>query len=112
MPPYSSQFRGVDPDRLLAMINSMDADAEALQAFVQRFRGEFARLGVDTSALTELERIGAWTRDQLPLMRRRHELAMAADRVDGSAFVQIPEVTMTLAEAHAAGRGLAAMFST
>ncbi|MEO3860524.1 hypothetical protein [Acrocarpospora sp. B8E8] len=112
MAPYSSEFRGVDPDRLLAMIKSMDADAEALQAFVQRFRGEFARLGVDTSALTELERISAWTRDQLPLMRRRHELAIAADRVDGAAFVEIPDVTMTLAEAHAKGRDLAAMFGT
>ncbi|GAA1007363.1 hypothetical protein Aple_018080 [Acrocarpospora pleiomorpha] len=112
MTPYSSEFRGVDPDRMLAMINSMEADAEALEAFVQRFRGEFVQLGVDTSALTELERISAWTRDQLPLMRRRHELAIAAERVGGTAFVQIPDVTMTLAEAHAKGRDLAAMFST
>ncbi|GIH29408.1 hypothetical protein Aph01nite_77180 [Acrocarpospora phusangensis] len=108
-PPYSAQFRGVDPDRLLTMINSMNADADALQAFVRRFQGEFARLGVDTSVLTELDRIGAWTRDQLPVMRRRHELAMATNRLGGVGFVQIPEVTMSLAEAYARGEGLAAM---
>ncbi|GAA0975861.1 hypothetical protein GCM10009555_034500 [Acrocarpospora macrocephala] len=112
MPPFSPEFRGVDPDRLLAMIQSMDADASALRAFVQRFRGEFARLGVDTSALTELEQISAWAQDQLPVMRRRYDLAMAANRLGGAGFVQIPEVRMSLAEAYAKGRNLASMFGT
>ncbi|WP_155341225.1 hypothetical protein [Acrocarpospora corrugata] len=67
---------------------------------------------METSALTELERIGAWTRDQLPVMRRRHELAAAANRLSGAGFVEIPGVTMSLTEAYAKGRDLAALFGT
>jgi hypothetical protein len=94
------------------MTNSMDGDAGALRGFVQRFRGEFARLGVDTSVLTELERISAWAQDQVPVMRRRYDLAMATNRLGGVGFVQIPEVRMSLAEAYAQGQGLASMFGT
>ncbi|WP_214105703.1 hypothetical protein [Acrocarpospora catenulata] len=96
------------------MIKSMDEDATTLRTFVQRFRGEFARLGVDTSALTELDQIGAWAQGQLPAMRRRHDLAMATNRLGGAGFgdalVPIPEVRMSLAEAYAYGEGLAKMF--
>ncbi|SEG42011.1 Alpha/beta hydrolase [Actinacidiphila yanglinensis] len=74
------KISAIDPAALNGAIQKMDTGANTLAGACRSLTAEFGRYGLDTSGLRKLDAIAAWTRDQLPDLRRRHALAVAANR--------------------------------
>ncbi|MGH3319396.1 MAG: hypothetical protein ACRDN9_04295 [Streptosporangiaceae bacterium] len=106
-------FSGIDPQRLHGMISSLRGGANTLHD-AKTLKGRFAHHGVDTGALTHIERIASWVDDQMPGLKRRCTLAYALD--DGPSagtFVQVPEPPlMSAEEARKQGKTLAKRLSS
>ncbi|WP_283133565.1 hypothetical protein [Rhizohabitans arisaemae] len=88
------------------MIESVERDGRTLRGFAGEYRRLFAGYEVATGALTELDRIGGWAEDQLPSLRRRHTLSLAAARIGDTPFTAVTEKILTLGEAREHGRAL------
>ncbi|WP_327391819.1 MULTISPECIES: hypothetical protein [unclassified Streptomyces] len=107
----SSCFSGIDPGRLNTMISSLDGAVESLGGAQASWVNRFSALGVDTGALTSLGGISSWVEGQLPMLKRRFDLAVAIEQNDpdpNRTMVQIPDSLMSLEEAQRKGRELAA----
>lgn len=74
------EFSGTDPIALAGAIKKMDSGASTLANSCQSLMSQFGNYGLDTSGLHKLNAIALWTRDQLPDLRRRHALAVAAGK--------------------------------
>ena len=73
---------GIDPDALDTLINEAEDAAEAVEEFVGDFKGRFQTNQVSTSNLTQLEQVAEWVRDQLPMLRRRRDIAAIAAEIN------------------------------
>ncbi len=86
------KLSAIDPTALAGAIKKMDDGATTLSTSCQSLMSRFGAYGLDTSGLRKLAAIAEWTRDQLPDLRRRHALAVVADKAHpGFATVTIPE---------------------
>ncbi|WP_435172571.1 alpha/beta hydrolase [Actinacidiphila sp. bgisy145] len=86
------KISAIDPVALNTTIKKMDSGASTLAGSCRSLLSEFGKYGLDTSALHKLSAIAAWTQDQLPDLRRRHALAVAASKAHPNATtVDIPE---------------------
>jgi len=100
------EFSGIDPDAMGGMISSFSKDASTLNGSARSLKTKFASMGLGTGPLDELIAIGGWANDQLPMLRRRHGLAVAMSKAgDGDlhAMVNVPEPVMSVKQARAGG---------
>lgn len=103
----SSCFSGIDPGKLNTMISSLDGAVESLGGAQASWVNRFSALGVDTGALTSLGGISSWVEGQLPMLKRRFDLAVAIEQNapdPNRTMVQIPDTLMSLEEAQRKGR--------
>ncbi|WP_328326717.1 MULTISPECIES: alpha/beta hydrolase [unclassified Streptomyces] len=82
-------FCGINPEALQGTIASLKADADRLHGSASRFKSRFDGLGIDAQPLTKLVHIATWASDQLPMLRRRHHLAVLIDH-GGNPFSHYP----------------------
>ncbi|WKX70968.1 hypothetical protein [Streptomyces sp. XD-27] len=75
-----SGFSGIDPELLETTIASFKKDKDRLRASATSIKASFTRYGIDTKELVGLLAIAGWADDQLPMLQRRHHLAIAADK--------------------------------
>ncbi|MFR0358996.1 hypothetical protein [Streptomyces sediminimaris] len=79
-------FRGINPDRLgdlIRVINTSTGDGgAAAQPHINSWMSQARRLQMDTSRLSKMTRHLSWAHDQLPMLRRRHSLAMDEEKRD------------------------------
>ncbi|MEV8566816.1 alpha/beta hydrolase [Streptomyces sp. NPDC051322] len=73
-------FCGINPEALQGTITSLKRDSSRLRTSASRFKGRFDQLGIDAQPLTKLLHIASWADDQLPMLRRRHHLALLIDK--------------------------------
>jgi hypothetical protein len=108
-------FSGIDPERLPVTISTLDSDREKLRSNATSFKSQFALHGLDTQPLDRMLTICSWVDDQMPMLRRRQHLAVAADQYApaGTTVVWIDESQVTNAatgKASADGKRLADEF--
>ncbi|MEV0582112.1 hypothetical protein [Nonomuraea sp. NPDC050310] len=109
-----SGFSGMHCGQFKMTVSAMSTGASTLSAVKGRFSRDFGDLGIDTSLLTQLATIGDDIARIVPEARRRLDLGIAleqrrdpwATQPESKTFV--PEPPMTLAEAQAKGKELAA----
>lgn len=111
-------FSGINPDNLQHTINNLVSGSKTLHGGKATYMSRFQNLGLDTSHLAEMERIATWVDDQLPMLRRRHTLAVAMEsdgdtksKHDRSTMVQIPEPVISATQAQVNGKELADEFN-
>ncbi|WP_405671025.1 hypothetical protein [Streptomyces sp. NBC_01530] len=79
-------FRGINPDRLgdlIRAVNSSTGDGgAAAQPHINSWMSHARRLQMDTSRLSKMTKHLSWAHDQLPMLRRRHSLAMDEEKRD------------------------------
>ncbi|WP_327667176.1 hypothetical protein OHN37_26665 [Streptomyces sp. NBC_00485] len=79
-------FRGINPDRLgdlIRAVNSSTGDGgAAAQPHINSWMSHARRLQMDTSRLSKMTKHLSWAHDQLPMLRRRHSLAMDEEKQD------------------------------
>ncbi len=101
----------IDLDGMAALIATLETASHCLHTVPRSMRAKADRLDVPTTALTRLEQIAAWADDELPGLRRRLNLAIAADAQRPTGLrgtpVQITEPTMSMEQATELGRDLA-----
>jgi hypothetical protein len=77
-------FRGINPDRLgdlIRVINTNTGDgAAAAQPHINSWMAHARRLQLDTARLSKMTKHLSWAHDQLPMLRRRHSLAMDEEK--------------------------------
>ncbi|MFI0939659.1 hypothetical protein [Streptomyces sp. NPDC021020] len=93
----SAQFSGIDPARLPTTISTLDANRDRLRSSATSYKSQFEQHGLDTQPLTKLLGIASWIDDQMPMLRRRQHLAIAADQYAdiGTKIVWIDETKVT-----------------
>ena len=103
----------IDLDAMADLISTLETAAYCLHTVPQTLRPQADRADVPTTALTGLDHIASWVDDELPGLRRRLNLAIAADAQRSTAFrgtpVQITEPTLTTTQAQALGTDLAVL---
>ena len=72
---------GIDPQKLWDLINSIknrtgSDGGSAAQPLVNNWMSQATRMGLDTSRLSAINKHLLWSQDQLPMLRRRHSLAV------------------------------------
>jgi hypothetical protein len=78
-------FSGIDPQKLWDLINSIKnrtGDDGSAQPQVNNWMGQATRIGLDTTQLSTINRHFSWAQDQLPMLRRRHSLAVDEAKED------------------------------
>jgi len=112
-----SQFSGMRVGQFKVTVKSMEDGATVLKDAKARFAKDFSEMGVDSSALNELGRIGAEIEGMVPEARRRLNLGIALqNRIDPwlrnkDGLVFVTEPPLTLAQAQAKGKELAALLN-
>lgn len=110
-----ASFSGIDPEKLPVTISTLDSDREKLRSNAASFKSDFTRHGLDTQPLDRMLAIAGWVDDQMPMLRRRQHLAVAADQYAPArtTLVWIDESQVTKAatgKAAADGKKLADQF--
>ncbi|MFG2949083.1 hypothetical protein [Streptomyces adustus] len=93
-------FSGIDPDALKHTIDSVRQDQETLQSRATYYRSRLAYYGIGDTELGDVLKAAAWARDELPMLKRRHHLAMRMDNDPYPGFkgmVRIDEARVTRA---------------
>ncbi|MEU4925871.1 hypothetical protein AB0G54_05080 [Streptomyces yokosukanensis] len=88
------EFSGIDAKALNGMIGSVRKDKERLRRGAAWIKSSFEQHGIDAQPLTELLGICGWLDDQVPLLVRRHHLALAATDDGGKRYVHAPKGTV------------------
>ncbi|WP_405753912.1 hypothetical protein OG232_27605 [Streptomyces sp. NBC_01411] len=88
-PDAGKDFQGINPDKLGDLIKSVNTNsgdgAAAGQPHINSWMSHARRLQMDTSRLTKMTGHLTWAHGQLPMLRRRHSLAMDEEKVDKDA---------------------------
>ncbi|WP_285496203.1 hypothetical protein [Actinomadura sp. NBRC 104425] len=95
------------------MIEEFQRGRDDIAGALASYRSRLPALGVDVSPLSNVDRVCAWIDEQLPLLTRRKDLAVARD--DGSArgFASVDEsLVLSPAEARRQGAILAALIKS
>jgi len=109
-----TQFSGMRVGRFKSTVKSMEEGATVLKDAKARFAKDFSEMGVDATALNELGKIGAEIEGMVPEARRRLNLGIALQNRNDpwlrnkDGMVYVAEPPLSLAEAQAKGKELAA----
>ncbi|MFB7332667.1 DUF6571 family protein [Streptomyces adustus] len=93
-------FSGIDPDALKGTIDSVRRDQDTLQSRAAYYRTRLAYYGIGDTELGDVLKVAAWARDELPMLKRRHHLAMRMENDPYPGFegmVRIDEARVTRA---------------
>jgi len=105
-------FSGINPENLMKTIEHLQYSSRSLHGFTSSYLGRFQRFGLETSNLTEIRKVAGWIDNELPMLRRRQELA-AAMELDQKGInkpgtmVQLREPIATIGESRQLGKKLA-----
>jgi hypothetical protein len=109
--PYPPGFSGIDPDLMNQMIAEFRRGRADIAGTIATYRGPLARCGVDTSALGQIDRVCGWMDEQLPMLTRRRDLAVALDDSSEPGMAVVDEsLILSPAEARCQGAALARRF--
>ncbi|MPY30727.1 hypothetical protein FNH09_05175 [Streptomyces adustus] len=100
-------FSGIDPDALKGTIDSVRRDQDTLQSRAAYYRTRLAYYGIGDTELGDVLKVAAWARDELPMLKRRHHLAMRMENDPYPGFegvVRIDEARVTRAANAVAAR--------
>jgi hypothetical protein len=103
-------FSGINPENLMRTINNLVSGSRTLHQGRVAYSSRFQKFGLDTSALTEIDRIASWVDDELPMLRRRQALAAAMEFKGVGprpTMVQLREPVWTVQQARQQGADLA-----
>ncbi|WP_328319806.1 hypothetical protein [Streptomyces sp. NBC_00388] len=96
-PDAGKDFQGINPDRLGDLIKSINTNsgdgAGAGPTRISSWMSHARRLQMDTSRLTKMTGHLTWAQGQVPMLRRRHSLAMDEEKVDKKAGLGAGMVT-------------------
>ncbi|MBV9381766.1 MAG: hypothetical protein JOY82_19035 [Streptosporangiaceae bacterium] len=70
--------------RLADLIQSVSSRTSQAQTLVSGWIAELNRIGLDTSQLSRAAQDLAWAQEQIPMLKRRQELIIAASQQGGS----------------------------
>ncbi|MFE2373531.1 hypothetical protein [Streptomyces sp. NPDC059398] len=88
-PDAGKDFQGINPDRLGDLIKSINTNsgdgAAAGQPHINSWMSHARRLQMDTTRLTKMTGHLTWAHGELPMLRRRHSLAMDEEKLDKNA---------------------------
>ncbi|MBO2451790.1 hypothetical protein J4573_32210 [Actinomadura barringtoniae] len=109
--PFPPGFSGIDPELMGGMIAEFRRGRADIAGALAPYRTGLAAHGVDTSGLTEADRVCAWIDEQLPMLTRRRDLAIALDDSSEPGMASVDEsLILTPAQARRMGVDLAARF--
>lgn len=101
----------IDPALMANMNKAFQTAGNTLQQEVSGLRFDCEWWGIGTSQLNEISAIGSWATDQLPMLRRRQQLAHAMDakdgHIDGGLVHNVPDDFLSAGAASAKGKQLA-----
>lgn len=80
--PGGGEEVGIDPAKLADLNGALSRSASSAQSLVNIYIGRVSRCGIDTGRLSKAGQDLSWATGQLPMLRRRQELALAAERQD------------------------------
>jgi hypothetical protein len=75
-----TEFSGINPVNILTTIDSVTKDQHTLRSAVTSIRTQFTRHGLDDQPLRSLLHVCAWMEDQVPMLRRRHDLTLLSTK--------------------------------
>jgi hypothetical protein len=85
-PDAGRDFQGINPDKLGDLIKSINTNsgdgAAAGQPHINSWMSHARRLQMDTTRLTKMTGHLTWAHGQVPMLRRRHSLAMDEEKLD------------------------------
>ncbi|SEG73079.1 hypothetical protein SAMN05216223_10969 [Actinacidiphila yanglinensis] len=87
-PGGGGDFSGIDPQQLWDMISSIknrtgwDGNGSSAR-LVASWMSQADRVGLDATRLNTINKHFSWAQDQLPMLRRRHSLAVAEAKEEG-----------------------------
>ncbi|WP_328538463.1 hypothetical protein [Streptomyces sp. NBC_00344] len=108
-------FSGINPERLKETIGALEGDQKTLHSRASYYKQQFERYGIPATSLNGLLKIAGWADGELPMLRRRHHLAMNME-VDFPGFKGMAQVNendvskSAVAQAKKDGRALGAEF--
>ncbi|GAA4073037.1 hypothetical protein GCM10022214_31750 [Actinomadura miaoliensis] len=109
--PFPPGFSGIDPDLMTDMIKEFRRGRADITGALASYRSRLPALGVDVSPLSSVDRVCAWIDEQLPMLTRRKDLAVALDDSSERGFASIDEsLILSPADARRQGAALAARF--
>jgi hypothetical protein len=82
------QLVGLDPSQFGEMTDSLSSGAKRANELVMGYLAQMAPCGLDTSRMARAAQDLAWALDQLPMLRRRLELAAAMEQQDATLGMQ------------------------
>ncbi|HEY2552465.1 MAG TPA: hypothetical protein VGI64_18000 [Streptosporangiaceae bacterium] len=80
--PGGGEEVGIDPAKLADLNGTLSRSASSAQSLVNIYIGKASRCGIDTGRLSKAGQDLSWATGQLPMLRRRQELGLAAERQD------------------------------
>ncbi|WP_328377231.1 hypothetical protein OHB13_13305 [Streptomyces sp. NBC_00440] len=72
----SGDFSGINPERLKETISALERDQKTLHSRASYYKQQFERYGIPTASPNGLMKIAGWADGELPMLRRRHHLAL------------------------------------
>ncbi|WP_328318041.1 hypothetical protein [Streptomyces sp. NBC_00388] len=69
-------FSGINPERLKETISALERDQKSLHSRASYYKQQFERYGITTTSVNGLIKIAGWADGELPMLRRRHHLAL------------------------------------
>ncbi|WP_406154434.1 hypothetical protein OG217_24315 [Streptomyces sp. NBC_01023] len=108
-------FSGINPERLKETISALERDQKTLHSRASYYKQQFDRYGIPTAGPNRLMKIAGWADGELPMLRRRHHLAlnMEVDFPGFKGMTQINENDVSksaVAQARKDGRALGEQF--
>lgn len=106
-------YSAIDLAGMGTLVDRLSRASESLHTVATDLRGKASRESVSTTATWRIASVASWVDDELPMLRRRLELARAADAMRSTALrgntVYLSEPVMSKAEAEERARELAAV---
>ncbi|MFP3965546.1 hypothetical protein SMC26_24780 [Actinomadura fulvescens] len=111
--PFPPGFSGIDPTLMGGLIAEFRRGRADIAGAMSPYRARLALYGVDTSALREIDRVCVWVDEQLPMLTRRRDLAIALDDSSQPGMASVDEsLILSPTRARQMGADLAARFRT
>ncbi|MFI0445810.1 hypothetical protein [Actinomadura sp. 6N118] len=109
--PFPPGFSGIDPTLMDGLINEFRRGHADIAGAMGPYRPRLARYGIDTAALREIDQVCAWVDEQLPMLTRRRDLAIALDDSSQPGLASVDEsLILSPSRARQMGAELAARF--
>lgn len=111
--PFPPGFSGIDPDLMADMIKEFRRGRADITGALASYRSRLPALGVDVSPLSYVDRVCAWIDEQLPMLTRRKDLAVALDDSSERGLASVDEsLIVSPADARRQGTILAVLFKS